>query len=458
MGYEHDLQWRQDDGGDSAGFVLRHDRAVLRAMHETPEGYLLVEGFIAKPGILVYQNADGTTTRELVTAEVLHDDASLGTLGRKPVTLEHPVEPVGPENVNRLGVGDVGAKISIVEGGFVRIEMAVRNDAAIRAVKAGKHELSPGYRTRVDATPGVHPEFGPYDAVQGPRFYNHAAITERARGGRGIRLRADSAFQISDPSAPGGHPGAPPMKTRDALITLFTTAGLTRADSEIMADKMIAEKADSGEITKLDNAGVRAAFDAVLGKLSESMDANEKLTKSNGKMSGQLANLGAAAKQKKEEDADKADSNFAALIEIVKAGVDAGTEVKVDSVPLQARLDWAKDRAVLEGLATAQKLDAEEVAKLDSAALRKAIVVKAHGEDARTDAVDAYYLALTDQMSAASTRVDAAPYVAAFSAKPIPAPKGDERADGDKPQVIRADGYQGSLNTAFADSKPGARS
>ena len=180
--------------------IFRTDRvsANLSTPVEGPAGALLVEGFAARPGIYVYMNADGTTRRELVPRDALWSADSILTLGRAPLTLDHPGDLVTEDNVGSLSVGDVSGEIIEGPGGFVRVKLAVRTREAKDALQSGKVELSPGYLVTLDETAGTDPEFGDYDAVQTGRDYNHLAIVDRARGGTQMRVAMDSA-QMIDP-------------------------------------------------------------------------------------------------------------------------------------------------------------------------------------------------------------------------------------------------------------------
>src|SRR5690554_1957604 len=181
--------------------VQRYDRGALKSAVRTDEGYMLAEGYAARPGILEYPQPDGSIRRELVPEDELHRADSLETLARKPVTLEHPEESggervfVSPENVDKFGVGDVSEEVAVERlNGFVKIRMAVRRKDAIDAVDAGIGELSSGYTVDLDTTPGTHPVYGRYDAIQKNRKYNHVAIVRMGRAGAGVRMRADSAI------------------------------------------------------------------------------------------------------------------------------------------------------------------------------------------------------------------------------------------------------------------------
>lgn len=245
--------------------VLRFDRGELLPPTVREDGTLLLSGRVAKPGILVYRDARGGTRRELVLAEDLHKADSLGTLGRAPVTLEHPATEVTPDNVGQVGVGDVDGEVFVEEAGFVTVHLAVRRRDAIDAIRAGKVELSPGYRVTIDETPGVHPVFGRYDAIQRDRRYNHLAIVDRARGGESVRLRVDgAAYQVPDE-------GAPEMNPR--LLTLLAALDVARTDSEDLdltkagerVDALLKANVDLSQLQE-DFAEMKAQLDAMTGE------------------------------------------------------------------------------------------------------------------------------------------------------------------------------------------------
>ena len=83
-----------------------------------PGGSWLVTGIAARAGIYLYLNADGTTRRELVDEECLANPANgIATLGRAPLTLQHPTVLVDADNFDEYGVGDVDSQIYVAEGG-----------------------------------------------------------------------------------------------------------------------------------------------------------------------------------------------------------------------------------------------------------------------------------------------------------------------------------------------------
>lgn len=163
---------------------------------------MYVDGVATRCGVFEYLQPDGSIVRELRDdADVLAAE-SLGTLGRKPVTLDHPVDNLGrrrlvtPETYKADAVGAVGELVQTTEGGYVVVSLAVMRADALEAIEAGTHELSCGYVCDVDKTAGVHPIYGAYDQRQINISYNHLAIVERGRAGESARLRMDAADQV----------------------------------------------------------------------------------------------------------------------------------------------------------------------------------------------------------------------------------------------------------------------
>lgn len=182
--------------GSKIAHGYRIDRVIvddedLLPPTEGPGGSLLVEGIVARPGIYLYPQGDGSVRRELVRRDDLWNEDSIGTLGRASVTIEHPPEMLTPDNVRTYAHGDSDGEIVQTKKGYVKIRMALRTREAQDAAPV-KRQLSPGYKVDTLEEPGVDPEFGAYDAIQLKRVYNHIAMTGRARGGGEMSYRTDS--------------------------------------------------------------------------------------------------------------------------------------------------------------------------------------------------------------------------------------------------------------------------
>ena len=181
--------------------VFRYDRGgALRRPETTSQGFLRADGHAARVGIYEYRGDGGKITRELRPAEEVFHPDSLASYDAAPITIEHPADKeVNAENVRRHEVGTVSGA-GRRDGDHVAITTVIKDARAIKLVKAGKQELSPGYKIELDETPGADIRYaypgnptGRYDAVQRNIRVNHQALVDRARGGSTIRLRMDAA-------------------------------------------------------------------------------------------------------------------------------------------------------------------------------------------------------------------------------------------------------------------------
>lgn len=224
--------------------AFRYDHGELRTPVRTPDGFLRVEGFVARPGIYEYVNtpADekkgygkaGTIRRELRPEEELFRDEVLTAYEGAPLTARHPKTPVTPKNVRAFEVGAAGRARRV--GNRVATSMLIKDPKTIEAVEGGKlTQLSPGYTSMIHKTPGADKRYGyagnpegTYDVVQRDIEVNHLALCEAARGGADLEIRMDGYDDFAcempcerveptvfttaveghqhslDPSAPGG--------------------------------------------------------------------------------------------------------------------------------------------------------------------------------------------------------------------------------------------------------------
>jgi hypothetical protein len=185
------------------GQVIRIDAGTLRPPVEMPNGFLRVEGLIARPGIYEYTNtaADekaglgpiGKVRRELRPDDEAFRPETLAGFEGMSITNDHPSQMVTVDNVRALEVGSVSGPARR-DGGHAAATLVLKDKKAIAAVKSKKlAQLSPGYRMRLDKTSGVDPKYGAYDVVQRDIVPNHLALVDRARGGSALQIRMDGA-------------------------------------------------------------------------------------------------------------------------------------------------------------------------------------------------------------------------------------------------------------------------
>lgn len=400
----------------------RIDVSGLGAPRYQADGSLLIDGYVARPGVLVYTNADGSQRRELVTREVLRDAAP--GLGRKTLTLEHPDEDVSPANVAQVGVGDVDGEVTAYDDGYVRVKMCIRRQDAIEAFRSGVQELSPGYACDLVMTPGVDPEFGPYDAIQTRRDYNHVALCTRARGGPTIRARADSA-DVAIQTSPSA---------MERPMNLLTLPGFVHLLDVLKVPS--AKRADADGA--LAAAGAAAeAIAAAAPQLEAQAAATEELKKN-------VATLEAALAEAKAQLA-AATGTPASVEEEVMGAMEAEPMLDAAGAPVampaafpaeaDARAPMRQDairRGVLRAIAErtqltrhadALGLPAADVAKMGNRKLRKAVLAKADPK-ARQDGSAEYDRARVDALDSAGA---GSPFRGWFDGQP----GADRRTDAD---------------------------
>jgi len=340
----------------------RYDKGELRAPHKTPEGYLYADAYATRAGVFNYRRPDGTVRRELRHPDEVFKADSTGSLGRKPVTLRHPEEPVTATNFDQYGVGVVGERIvEEAEGGFVQVSLAIHRKDAIEAIeKQGLRELSCGYTCDLDMTPGEW-NGERYDAQQKNIHYNHLALVERGRAGADVRLRmdADDAEMVEDTQNDKKEPpreGGVTTHTRRDTMPKITIDGVTYDVEDANFAQKVADVVRDRDQLKADAA--------------EQAKQLEQLTPEK-----QRAD---AAEQKRDE---------------YKGQLDALT-VEHDKLKQQVTTDedrtgWYNERTQL--LDVAKKLKVDKADDLDNAALKKAIV-QTHNPDLKLDSVSEGYV------------------------------------------------------------------
>ena len=171
---------------EKTDWEYRADSGKLGEWQLTPEGYLVANAKIARIGIQEYPNPDGTMRREFRPPEEVANRDSLKTLCDLPISIEHPPAMLDSSNARQFAVGWNGS-VSY-DGGFVSTKVKLIDQHAVKnALDGGRIELSVGYVTKLDWTPGVW-EGQRYDAVQRQIKGNHIALTVKARGGSDLRL------------------------------------------------------------------------------------------------------------------------------------------------------------------------------------------------------------------------------------------------------------------------------
>lgn len=330
--------------------------ALLSKPEKTPEGYLKVSAPIAKEGIMTYRLKDGSIRRELVTKETLFNKESLATLKLKPVTNRHPQEMLlDSKTVKRRNVGTVGETIEPSEDKLVA-NFVVTDQSAIDSIEAGRVELSPGYQTVLDFTPGTW-NGQPYDAIQTKREYNHLALVDRARGGSDLRINIDSEDEIGlsvEKEDSEENNNNEPRKNGDIMKKAIKVDGVeVEVDASVAAhfDTMQANlDTANDQVTQLkkDKADLQAKVDSFDSELKTKVDAAVEARVTLVSAAKEMFNTDSDEDKKVIENMDSMDNLSLKKAIICKVQPSAKTKVDAEDVSetyIDSRFDAAMEMA-----------------------------------------------------------------------------------------------------------------
>lgn len=171
--------------------VNRFDRGELQKPVKMANGWLKVDGYVGRTGLLEYTNADGSQWTEYRPPDEAFRADVLDSFDCVPLTNGHPpteTRLLDSTNTRLYQVGTVSRPTQ--DGKFLRSTIMVTDAQAIKDIEAGRQELSQGYSCDLDCTPG-EVDGRRYDAIQRNISGNHVALCDSARGGHEIRLRVD---------------------------------------------------------------------------------------------------------------------------------------------------------------------------------------------------------------------------------------------------------------------------
>ena len=154
------------------------------------DGILKGEAVVTKTGVFPYLDKNGNVIHQLRHPDDVFSQDSLDSLKLIPITIEHPDCVVTSENAGKLTIGTTGDNVK-TENNKVICSLSVFNKDGINAIKAGKKELSLGYRHNLIKEEG---EFmgKKYTHRQINIEYNHLALVDKGRVGPEARLNLDS--------------------------------------------------------------------------------------------------------------------------------------------------------------------------------------------------------------------------------------------------------------------------
>lgn len=411
--------------------VRRYDRTTLHTDGKrTSQGYLICDAAIARTGVQVYTQPDGTKRREYrPPEEVFHPD-TLSSFALAPLTLGHPQELVTAENNDKYSKGIVAGPKQ--DGHLVRATIQVMQADAIKAAESGSAaELSCGYVCDLDMTPGTAPNGEKYDAIQRQIRGNHVAQVPRGRAGAEVRLRMDAADaeQLEPLTTEPARP-APPHKDAPTMEKI-TVDGVEIEVSTFAAQIIRKARKDAEEKA----AGIASAHSIALAAAAASLaTAQAATTAAEAKADGFKAKFDVAEAARVTAEQARTDAVApAAVAALVAARVDIETKGRAvlgNDAKLADKTPLAIKRDCLAKLAPTLKLDGQSDGYIDVA-------------------FQARFDLFAEQNPAALAR--------AGVLAPPAVDKDGKRVDENEPKNPRGD-YMASQNKADAiDSLPGMR-
>ncbi len=327
----------------------RIDAAELTKAMRTPQGFLRAPAFATRTGVFTYRFPDGSVRRELRHPEDVFNSDSLATLAGVPFTNDHPnvknprVTLITPENVRDFMVGFTGDDVAPVDERFVGVSVTITDSAMIKAVEAGKVEVSCGYHCDHEDVPGTY-NGEPYDVRQRNIVYNHLAGVDRGRAGPDVRLRLDAAdaVQVSDQPLEAANMEKITINGVEYEVTAAVAAAY-RADQAAKLDA--AQKAEAAQAASV--AAVTARADKAEARCDGLKVELDKATT-------------ALAAKTDAVDPAAVDKRVKARLRIVKV---AERVLAADEL---AKLDSADDKAIMSAVIMAEQKTANLEGKSDA--------------------------------------------------------------------------------------------
>jgi len=284
---------------------FRYDVAPIEKFEMTPEGYLRAWATIARTGVQMYTDADGSVRREYRPEDEVGSPESVSSFAGKCITFEHPPVLLDSANTKDYQIGFTGTEV-IYDNGFVRAVMTVTDQDAIEKIMRGDaKEVSAGYRVSYDPTPGVTDSGENYDGIQRMIDGNHVAVVRRGRAGPQVKLHLDR-MDAADPSL------LSPLED-SSMTAKVNFDGAEFEVTESVALAVTKEREDA----KKSYEDMKKMYDSMMSEasqLKEEMDAMQK------EMKGKC---------------DSSDGRADALeqeLSAVKADLEASKQVNIDSL------------------------------------------------------------------------------------------------------------------------------
>ena len=352
---------------------FRYDVAPIDKYEVTPEGYLRAWATLARTGVQMYTDADGSIRREYRPEAEVASPESLASFAGKAITLEHPPVLLDSANTKDYQIGFSGTEV-VYDNGFVRAVMTITDKDSIERIMRGDvKEVSAGYRVNYEATPGVTDSGENYDGIQTGISGNHIAVVRRGRAGPQVKLHLDR-LDAADPSL------ISPIED-PSMTAKVNFDGAEFEVSESVALAVTKEREDA----KKSYEDMKKMYDGMMSeasKMKEEMDAMEK------EMQGKC---------------DASDGRADALaeeVESLKTDLEAAKQVNVDSL--------VEERIALIDKARTSLDSAFDFAGKSAREIMEASIKAVRGDTDLSERSDDYVTAMFDTLAESAPRGDSA--------------------------------------------------
>ena len=350
---------------------FRYDVAPIEKYELTPEGYLRCWSTIARTGVQMYTDSDGSIRREYRPESEVASPESLASFAGKAITLEHPKVLLDSTNTKDYQIGFSGTEV-VYDNGFVRAVMTITDQDAIERIMRGDaKEVSAGYRVNYEANAGVTDSGENYDGIQKEISGNHIAVVRRGRAGPQVKLHLDR-LDAADPS----------------LITPIEDPSMTAkvnfdgAEFEVTESVALAVTKER-EDAKMSYEGMKKKYDE-LQAAADSMKAD-------------MASMEKEMKAKQDSAEGRADA-LAEENTALKADLDSAKQVNVDSL--------VEERIALIDQARTSLDSAFDFAGKSAREIMEASIKAVRGDADLSVRSDDYVTAMFDTLVEAGSRDD----------------------------------------------------
>lgn len=173
--------------------VFFADALTLDAPRRTKDGYLAVRARAARTGVYQYagrevdpDNKHGLRDQAVVNVlrdeRAVFDEKAVRSFIGKPITNDHPREPVTAKNWKKYADGVIMGAMR--DGDHLAFDLLLMDEGAIADTDAGKVQLSNGYGAALEFGDFIAPDGTKCQARQDAIDGNHVARVDQGRAGK----------------------------------------------------------------------------------------------------------------------------------------------------------------------------------------------------------------------------------------------------------------------------------